>query len=90
MNKAQLIEEIARVTKVQKSTVKDVVESFIDTIGKSLRQDKSVVLTGFGTFRVMKRKARLGVNPATGQKMQIPARRVPKFSAGKGLKDLVG
>lgn len=90
MNKAQIIEEIARLTNVQKNTVKDVLESFIGVVGKTLKQDSSVVLTGFGTFKVMKRKARVGVNPATGQKMQIPARRVPKFTAGKALKDLVG
>ena len=89
MNKAQLVEQIAKMTKEQKSTVKDVVESFIDVIGQSLKQNKTVVLTGFGTFKVMKRRARVGVNPSTRQKMQIPARRVPKFTAGKALKDLV-
>ena len=48
------------------------------------------MLTGFGTFAFMKRKSRVGVNPATGKKMQIPAKRVPKFKPGKALKDLVG
>ena len=89
MNKAQLVEQVAKITKEQKSTVKGVVEAFIDIVGQSLKQNKTVALTGFGTFKVMKRKARIGVNPATRQKMQIPARRVPKFTPGKALKDLV-
>jgi len=89
MNKAQLVEQISKTTKEQKSTVKNMVEAFIDIIGQSLKQNKTVALTGFGTFKVMKRKARVGINPATRQKMQIPARRVPKFAPGKALKDLV-
>ena len=90
MNKAKLIEQLAKVTKQPKTVCKDFLEAFIETVGKSLRGDKAVVLTGFGTFTVMKRKSRVGVNPATGKKMTIPARKVPKFKAGKALRELVG
>lgn len=89
MNKAQLVEQISKMTKEQKSTVKGVLEAFITVVGDSLKQSKTVVLTGFGTFKVLRRKARVGVNPATRLKMQIPARRVPKFTPGKALKDLI-
>ncbi len=90
MNKAELIEAMASETKLSKTDCKRCLESFVKSVEKSLRKKDPVVLTGFGTFSVMKRKARTGVNPATGKKMQIPARKVPKFKAGKRLKDLVG
>lgn len=90
MNKAKLIEQMAKVTKLSKTICKDALESFISIIGTSLKQNKSVVLTGFGTFSLMQRKKRTGVNPSTGAKMIIPAKKVPKFKPGKALKDLVG
>lgn len=89
MNKAKLIEQMAKVTKMPKATCKRCLEAFVKSVSSSLKQGKSVVLTGFGTFSVMKRKARTGVNPATGNKMQIPAKKVAKFRAGKALKDMV-
>ncbi len=89
MNKAALIEQMAKDTKMPKTACKDALESFIKTVESALKKNKSVVLTGFGTFSVMKRKARVGINPATGKKMNIPAKKVPKFKAGKGLKDMV-
>ena len=89
MNKAELVERMAKSTKLPKSTCKDCLEAFISSVGTALRKDTPVVLTGFGTFKVMRRKSRIGVNPATGKKMTIPARKVPKFSPGKALKDMV-
>lgn len=89
MNKAKIVESMAKMTKMSKSTCKEALEAFISTVGSALKQNKSVVLTSFGTFTVMKRKSRVGVNPATGKKMQIPAKKVPKFRAGKALKALV-
>lgn len=89
MNKAKLVENMAKATKLPKSSCKDCLEAFIATVGTALKQGKPVVLTGFGTFTVMKRKSRVGVNPATGKKMQIPAKKVPKFRAGKALKGMV-
>jgi DNA-binding protein HU-beta len=90
MNKAKLIEQMAKVTKLPKNECKDCLESVISIIGGSLKQNKSVVLTGFGTFSVIQRKKRTGVNPSTGAKMTIPAKKVPKFKAGKALKEMVG
>ena len=89
MNKAMLVEKMAKVTKTSKASCKDALEAFISTVGHALKTGKPVVLTGFGTFTVIKRKSRTGVNPSTGKKMQIPAKKVPKFKPGKALKDLV-
>jgi len=89
MNKAKLVESMAKITKMPKTACKDALEAFITSVSGSLKQNKTVVLTGFGTFTVMKRKARVGVNPATGKKMQIPAKKVPKFRPGKALKSVV-
>ena len=89
MNKAKLIEQMAKNTKLSKSTCKECLEAFLATVSNALKQNKQVVLTGFGTFSVMKRKSRTGINPATGAKMTIPAKKVPKFKPGKALKALV-
>ncbi|NRB21148.1 HU family DNA-binding protein [Candidatus Dependentiae bacterium] len=89
MNKAKLVEQMAKLTKLPKSTCKDCLEAFISTVSGALKQNKTVVLTGFGTFTVMKRKSRVGVNPATGKKMQIAAKKVPKFRPGKALRTMV-
>jgi len=89
MNKAKLVEHMAKITKLPKSTCKDCLEAFIATVSASLKQNKPVVLTGFGTFSVMKRKKRIGINPATKRKMTIPAKKVPKFKPGKALKQIV-
>lgn len=89
MNKAQLIEKMAKASKMSKASCKKCLEAFIETVGKSLKTNSSVVLTGFGTFSVIKRKARTGINPATGKKMSIPAKKVAKFKPGKALRDLV-
>lgn len=89
MNKAKLVESMAKISKLPKAACKHVLEAFITAVGQSLKQNKTVVLTGFGTFSVIKRKARTGVNPATGKKMQIPAKKVPKFKPGKALRSAV-
>ncbi|OGB86535.1 hypothetical protein A3J41_01435 [candidate division TM6 bacterium RIFCSPHIGHO2_12_FULL_38_8] len=90
MNKADLIEHMSKVSKQPRAVCKVLLESFISSVGSALKQNKEVALTGFGTFVVMRRKSRVGVNPATGKKMQIPAKNVPKFRPGKALKSLVG
>lgn len=89
MNKAKLVESMAKVTKLPKSTCKECLEAFITTVSNALKTGKTVVLTGFGAFTVMKRKARVGVNPATGKKMQIAAKKVPKFRPGKALRTMI-
>ena len=90
MNKADLIESMVKVSKLPRGVCKTSLEAFITSVGNALKQNKEVALTGFGTFVVMRRKSRVGVNPATGKKMQIPAKNVPKFRPGKALKGLVG
>jgi DNA-binding protein HU-beta len=89
MNKAKLIEQMSKMSKLPKASCKKALEAFIRSVGQTLKGGKSVVLTGFGTFAVMKRKSRTGVNPATGKKMQIPAKKVAKFKPGKALRDSV-
>lgn len=89
MNKAMLVDAIAKIAKTPKANAKRIVEAFMDVVTAVLRKNGQVTLTGFGTFSVMKRKARMGVNPATGKKMPIPAKKVPKFKPGKELKTVV-
>ena len=89
MNKAKLVEQMAKASKLPKAACKKAVESFVKSITHTLKGGKSVVLTGFGTFVVAKRKSRTGINPATGKKMQIPAKKVAKFKPGKALRDAV-
>jgi DNA-binding protein HU-beta len=89
MNKAKLIELMAKTTKMSKSVCKDALESFIHEVSRALKKGEDVVLTGFGTFSVMQRKSRTGINPATGKKMTIPAKKVAKFKPGKALKSSV-
>jgi nucleoid DNA-binding protein len=89
MNKAKLIEAMAKATKQSKATCKEMLEVFLSTVSGALKANKQVVLTGFGTFSVMKRKSRTGINPVTREKMQIPAKKVPKFKPGKALKALI-
>lgn len=89
MNKAALIDQMAKDTKLPKTACKEALESFISAVEKTLKKNQTVVLTGFGTFTTIKRKARTGVNPATGKKMNIPAKKVPKFKPGKNLKSMV-
>ena len=89
MNKAMLVESMAKITKLPKATCKECLEAFVKSVEGALKRDKTVVLTGFGTFQVIKRKSRVGINPATGLKMTIPSKKVPKFRPGKALKGLV-
>lgn len=89
MNKAKLIDQMSKMSKMSKADSKRAIESFIKTIGLTLKSGKAIVLTGFGTFTVVKRKARMGINPATGSKMQIPAKKVAKFKPGKALREMV-
>lgn len=87
MNKTELIESIARSADMTKADATRALEATVDTIKQALKNGDSVALVGFGTFSVGKRAARSGRNPRTGQEIKIKAAKVPKFSAGKGLKD---
>ena len=89
MTKAELIDKIASETEVSKALAEKVLNSVTAQVGKCLKKGDKITLTGFGTFSVAKRKARTGRNPQTGQEIKIKATRVPKFKAGKALKDVV-
>jgi DNA-binding protein HU-beta len=89
MNKAELIDVMSSMTKLSKADCKKALESFVDAIFKTLKKGKSVVLTNFGTFSVSTRKKRVGVNPSTGKRMEIPSKKVPKFKPGKKLRHTV-
>lgn len=89
INKDALISSISAKTELSKKDVEMVIESMIDAITKSIKSGDKVTLTGFGTFRISNRAAREGINPQTKAKIQIPAMKVPKFTAGKSLKEAV-
>jgi DNA-binding protein HU-beta len=89
MNKAQLIEAIAKNCKLTKTDTESVLNAAIDTIKKSVKKGDDVTLIGFGTFTKSKRKARMGRNPQTGKEIKIPAMTVPKFRAGREFKNYV-
>ena len=88
MNKADLVNEVARVVKTKKEA-QAAVDRVFSAIASELRKGDSVTLVGFGTFKVVERKARRGRNPQTGAQIYIEARKVPRFVAGKALKDAV-
>lgn len=89
MNKSDLVDAIAKSSDISKATAGRVLDATVDTIKKALKKGDTVSLVGFGTFKVGKRAARNGRNPRTGATIKIKAAKVPKFSAGKGLKDAV-
>jgi DNA-binding protein HU-beta len=89
VNKDALVHAIMAKTDLSKKDVEAVVESFVDEVTSELRKGNKVTLTGFGTFRVSDRAAREGINPQTKAKITIPAMTVPKFTAGKALKEAV-
>ncbi len=89
MTKTELIGKLAKDCKLSKASANKALDSFVDGIKKALKKGDKVSLIGFGTFSVTQRKARKGRNPKTGGEIKIPARKVPKFSAGQGLKKAV-
>lgn len=88
MNKAELIDAVAKVT-CSKKEADEAVSATFTAIQKALKKGEDVTLVGFGTFKISKRKARTGRNPQTGAAIKIAAKKVPVFKAGKGLKDAV-
>jgi nucleoid DNA-binding protein len=88
MNKGDLVNEVAKVVATKKAAA-DAVEAVLSGITKALKKKQAVTIVGFGTFKVGKRKARKGRNPQTGAEIKIKAKNVPKFVAGKELKNAV-
>jgi len=89
MNKGDLVSQVAKVVNTKKEA-QAAVDCVFSTITKALKKKDTITLIGFGTFKVGQRKARKGRNPQTGEEIKIKAKKVPKFVAGKGLKDAVG
>ena len=89
MNKHDIIAKVAKDTGLTKTAAASAIDSLIESITKSLKKGDPVSLIGFGTFKTSQRKARKARNPQTGAPINIPKRRVPRFSAGKGLKQAV-
>jgi DNA-binding protein HU-beta len=89
MNKSQLIEAVASDSGLSKTDSARAIESLIDTVTRTLKKGDEVSITGFGKFSVVKRAARQGVNPRTGERVKIKASKAPKFSAGATLKQAI-
>jgi DNA-binding protein HU-beta len=89
MNKQGIVAKIAADTGMSKSSAAAAVDSLIHGITRSLKKGDSVSFVGFGTFKTASRKARTARNPQTGAAIKIPKRRVPRFTAGKALKQAV-
>ena len=87
MNKNELISALAGATNLNQTQCSEVLQSFIDTVTNELKNGSEVKIIGFGTFKISKRKATTGRNPQTGAAIDIPAANVPKFRAGKSLKE---
>lgn len=89
MNKADLVDEIANKTGMTKKDVTAVIDTFVDVVVSTVKSGDVVTLTNFGSFVAASRKATTKFKPGTNQKINVPAKRVPKFKPGKGFKDAV-
>jgi integration host factor subunit beta len=89
MTKAELVEEVARVSELTKKHSEVIVNTVFDSIVEALRKDEKIELRGFGSFRIRQRRSRQGRNPKTGDKVDVPAKRIPYFKPGKELKELI-
>jgi DNA-binding protein HU-beta len=89
MNKSELVDAVATGSGLTRSDAAKAIDSYILVINKTLKKGDEVAITGFGKFSVVKRAARVGVNPRTGEKVKIKASKAPKFTAGAGLKQSV-
>ena len=89
MNKSELIDAIAESADISKAAAGRALDATVDAMKKSLKKGDNISIVGFGTFYVSKRAARIGRNPRTGASIKIKAAKVPKFRAGKGLKDAI-
>jgi len=89
MNKAQLVGEVANQTGLTRKAIRQTLDAMTSIIARSLARGEKVTLVGFGSFKVMRRRSRRGRNPQTGEEIQIPAKEVAKFEAGKKLKEAV-
>src|SRR6267154_1291212 len=89
LTKADLIEEVLRVTELPRKESESIVETIFDSIIESLQKGDKIEIRGFGSFRTRQRRGRTGRNPKTGEKVDVPAKKIPFFKPSKELKDLV-
>jgi integration host factor subunit beta len=89
MTKAELVDEVARTIQVTKKQAETIVNVVFDSIVESLRNGEKIELRGFGSFRLRSRKSRTGRNPKTGEKVEVPSKKIPYFKPGKELKELI-
>src|SRR6202795_4228259 len=89
MTKAELIEEVSRVVEMTRKDSEVIVEAIFDSVVRSLRNSDKIKIRGFGSFRTPQRQPRVGRNPKTGARVDVPAKRIPYFKPSKELKDLV-
>jgi integration host factor subunit beta len=89
MTKAELVDEVARVVQLTKKQAETIVNIVFDSIVESLRSGQKIELRGFGSFRLRNRKSRTGRNPKTGEKVEVPSKKIPYFKPGKELKELI-
>jgi integration host factor subunit beta len=89
MTKADLVEEVIRVAVLSKKDAENVVNTVFGQIMEALKIDDKIELRGFGSFRVRRRRSRLGRNPKTGDRVDVPSKRIPYFKPGKELRDLI-
>ena len=89
MTKAELVDEVARVVQVTKKQAETIVNIVFESIVDSLRSGQKIELRGFGSFRLRSRKSRTGRNPKTGEKVEVPSKKIPYFKPGKELKELI-
>lgn len=89
MTKAELIEEVARVVEMTRKDSETIVETIFDSIVNSLHKGEKIEIRGFGSFRTRQRQPRVGRNPKTGSRVEVPSKRIPYFKPSKELRDLV-
>jgi integration host factor subunit beta len=89
MTKAELVDEVSRSVQLTKKQAETIVNVVFDSIVDSLRAGEKIELRGFGSFRLRSRKSRLGRNPKTGEKVDVPSKKIPYFKPGKELKELI-
>jgi integration host factor subunit beta len=89
MTKADLVEEVSKVTELTRKDSEVIVDTLFESVIKALKTGDKLEVRGFGSFRVRQRNARVGRNPKTGEKVEVPAKRVPYFKPSKELKDLI-
>ena len=89
MTKADLVDEVVKVSNVSKKHAEIIVNTVFSSIIEALERDDKIELRGFGSFRVRRRRSRQGRNPKTGDRVEVPEKRIPYFKPGKELKDLI-